>query len=272
MITCTCSSDDIDLVRKLDDGRREVRCLVCGRVWLHGDPVEPPPSFHSPFQVAQRKFPTAAMVANGRAAHVDRMKAEFLSRQPNEEPGVAEYWARYQAIFSQEGLRSCDPQDLKDFANDPTGANPGNMSVFNTAWNEMGAYEAANRTRDAIEYLLRGPEQVPMEDRLTHLIDPSNPRGMTGFRESLLTKVLCITQPDRFLPILTYSGDGTGKRDITALVFGLAMPKADQVSMQIGRLAVWSNDLLVELLGDGFVSMQHASSYLWWAKDQPVPR
>ena len=92
--------------------------------------------------------------------------------------------------------------------------------------------------------------------------------GMNGFRESLLTRVLCVVKPDEFLPILTYSGAGTGKRDITQAVFGLKMPKQDQVSMQIGRLAVWSNNLLLELVGDGFATCQHASAFLWWAKDQ----
>ena len=91
---------------------------------------------------------------------------------------------------------------------------------------------------------------------------------MTGFRESLLTRVLCVMEPERFIPILTYSGAGTGKRDIAEAVFGLKMPKQDQVSMQIGRLVFWSNDLLNELLGTGFETRQHASSFLWWAKDQ----
>lgn len=80
-------------------------------------------------------------------------------------------------------------------------------------------------------------------------------------------RVLCVMQPDRFVPILTYSGEGTGKRDITRAVFGMQMPKQDQISMQIGRLVFWSNDLLNELLGEGFESRQHASAFLWWAKD-----
>ena len=38
--------------------------------------------------------------------------------------------------------------------------------------------------------------------------------------------------------------------------------------MQIGRLAIWSNDLLLELAGDGFTSPQHAASFLVWARDR----
>lgn len=268
MIICTtCQSDDIHLVATLDDGRKEVRCGGCGAVWVHGS-VAPAPVTRTPYQTARDRFPSPGHVTGARSDHVARLKSEFLERHPEQEPGVAEYWSRYQRVFSAEGLNGCDPRELKDFANNATGANPGNMSVFNSAWNEMGSAEAARRTRDAVEYLLRGPDRIPLEDRLDHLIDPTNGRGMTGFRESLLTKVLCIVYPDRFLPILTYAGDGTGKRDITEQVFGLRMPQPDQVRMRAGRLAVWSNDLLVELIGDGFETMQHASAFLWWAKDQ----
>ena len=126
------------------------------------------------------------------------------------------------------------------------------MSVFNSAWNQMGESAAADQTRAAIEYLLRGPEQLPVEERLTHLIEGHHGRGMKGFKEALLTRVLCVVQPERFLPILVYSGDGTGKREIAEAVFGLRMPKPDQSSMHIGRLAVWSNDLLLDLVGEGF--------------------
>lgn len=269
LVTCPmCTSDDIHLDERLDGGAKRVRCGDCGETWVHG-PAEPPAiATTSPHEVARRRFPTPSMVQSGRQARVDALKSEFLGRQPTEDPSVAPYWRRYQEVFSKEGLWRCDPQDLKDFANNGIGANPGNMSVFNTAWNEMGAEAAADQVRRAVDHLLYGPASTPMEDRLTDLVIGSGGIGMTGFREALLTRVLCIMQPHRFLPILTYSGGGTGKRAITEAVFGLKMPAQDQVSMQIGRLAVWSNDLLLELVGDGFASCQHASSFLWWAKDQ----
>lgn len=269
LVTCpSCASDDIDVVGPRDGGRKDVRCETCGHPFIHGELPPPPPP--SPIDVARRRFPTRSMVTSGRWAHVEALKAEFLAGTPVEDPAVAPYWERYQRVFSAEHLPGCDPQDLKDFANNAVGANPGNMSVFNFAWNSMGAEAAAEATRGAIEYLLRGPGSIPLEDRLTHLVVGAPGPGMTGFRESLLTRVLCIVHPDRFLPILTYSGDGTGKRDVTEAVFGLRMPHADQVSMQIGRLAVWSNDLLLDLVGDGFDTRQHASAFLWWAKDRPL--
>ena len=36
-----------------------------------------------------------------------------------------------------------------------------------------------------------------------------------------------------------------------------------------GRLILWSNDMLRELVGDGFTNQQHAAEFLWWAKDHP---
>ena len=60
---------------------------------------------------------------------------------------------------------------------------------------------ASRRVRDSLKYLLYGPDRLPIEDRLTQLIRGDSGMGMTGFRESLLTKVLCIAYPERFLPI-----------------------------------------------------------------------
>lgn len=263
-----CQSDDIHLQENLADGRLRVRCGSCEATWTHGEaaPIPSPPA--SSYAKAQSKFPTAAMVESGRWARALALKDDFLSRKPAQDPEVAPYWARYQEVFSRDGLAVCDPQDLKDFANNAVGAAPGNMSVYNQAWNDLGPAAAAERVRETIDYLLYGPDSIPLEDRLTHLITGHKGMGMTGFRESLLTRVLCIVKAHEFLPILTYSGSGTGKRDITEAVFGLKMPDQDHVSMQIGRLAVWSNNLLLELLGEGFETNQHASQFLWWAKDQ----
>ncbi len=48
--------------------------------------------------------------------------------------------------------------------------------------------------------------------------------GMTGFRESLVTRVLGVVEPARFLPILTYTGPDSGKKEIAAAVFDIELP------------------------------------------------
>jgi hypothetical protein len=193
-----------------------------------------------------------------RLARAERLKAEFLTIRPEPDPRVAPYWAKYQAVF---GAGAGNPQDLKDFANSPVGASPGNMSVFNNAWNDLGPEAAALAVREAVDHLLHG--SGALEDRLTALI--KSRRGMTGFRETLLTKVLCVMYPDRFLTILKYSGS-LGKQGIAHSIYGLALP--DPAGENIGRLILRSNDLLLTLTGAGFTNAQHASSFLWWARDR----
>jgi hypothetical protein len=190
-------------------------------------------------------------------ARAEVLKAEFLDTvQPEPYPAVEDYWAKYQKVFRGGGTA----QDLKDFANSPVGASPGNMSVFNRAWNEIGPRAAEGAVRESVDYLLAGPGEL--EDRLTELI---RGRGFTGFRETLLTKVLCVMYPDRFLTLLKYAG-ALGKQGIGRQVWGLELPDAGRTD--IGELIVGSNDLLLGLVGDGFGSAQHASSFLWWARDR----
>ena len=90
---------------------------------------------------------------------------------------------------------------------------------------------------------------------------------MKGFKEALLTKVLCIVYPDRFLTILMYTGLA-GKREIARSLWGLELPDPEVTTWTRGRLILWSNDLLLALLGDGFRHQQHAAEFLWWAKDK----
>ena len=268
MLTCEkCQSDDIDLVERLDDGRRRVGCQACGHIWVRGAAMATPPPIDT-FAEARKRFPGPEQVSPDRLARVNSLKVAFLQRQPEPRPEVVAYWAKYQAVFSSGALHACDPQDLKDFANIETGARPGNMSVFNTAWNRMGAQAGAQRTRDTIDYLLYWPASIPMEDRLTTLITEESGRGMTGFKESLLTKVLCIIYPDRFLPILTYSSPNVGKREIAKLIYDLDLPEEARVTWTIGRLIFWSNDVLVQLAGDGFATTQHMSQFFWETKNR----
>lgn len=146
---------------------------------------------------------------------------------------------------------------------------PHNQSMFNAAWNSMGDADAAESTRRTIEYLLYGPDDVPPEDRLQQLLDGTRSFAMTGFKEALLTKVLCVMEPDRFLSVLKYTTEAGGKREIARMVYGLDLPAPESVNWTLGRLVFWSNGLLRELVGEGFANQQHSAAFLWWAKDQP---
>lgn len=191
------------------------------------------------------------------------LKQQFLTdEQPEADPRVAPFWAHYQQVFSADRLQTADPQEVKRFANDPTGVYSGIMTVFNNAWNADPA-EGARLVRLVIEHLLCGPGDI--EERLTDLILGRVPYSMPGFKEALLTKALCVTNPDRFLTIVTYDQ----KRLMASAIYGLNLPPGDTVTWTIGQLIVWSNDLLRDLTGAGFADQQHSAHFLWWAKDQP---
>ncbi|MCI3276734.1 hypothetical protein [Streptomyces cylindrosporus] len=134
----------------------------------------------------------------------------------------------------------------------------------------MGDTAAGESTRRTIEHLLYGPAEVPPEDRLQELLAGTRPLAMTGFKEALLTRVLCVVEPDRYLSILKYTTPAGGKREIARLVYGLELLAPESVSWTLGRLILWSNDLLRTLVGDGFANQQHSAAFLWWAKDQPA--
>ncbi|MFJ8112461.1 hypothetical protein [Streptomyces sp. NPDC096132] len=263
-----CSDDeDIELVRDLEGGRRLVRHR-CGYAWERGEPDGLKKQRPRAFDDLRARFPKAEDVEPAVLERADRLKERYLATRPGFDPEVAAYWEKYQRIFSPDGLRTCDPRLLKDFANSDVGAHPGNQSVFNAAWNSMGDAAAAESTRRTIEYLLHGPDDVPCEDRLQELLDGTKSFAMTGFKEALLTRVLCVTQPGRFLSILKYTTEAGGKREIARKVYGLELPAPESVNWTLGRLIFWSNDLLYTLVGAGFANQQHSAAFLWWAKDQ----
>lgn len=273
LISCfSCHSDnDIHVDEIADDGSKVLRCGDCGYTWNPSTVMAAPTVTRTSFEMAKGRFATPAMVSPERSAKVARRRAAFLKKLFEPGSDVAGQREHYQQVFSAARLAECEPADLRAFATSRLGGDTGSTAVFTRAWKQLGDEESAERTRSSIDHLLRGPASTPMEDRLTTLIDDLDGTGMPGFKEAQLTKVLCVMEPARFMPIFTYAGDG-GKRDVAKQVFGLHLPKvADQTSMTSGRLAVWSNDLLLELAGEGFVDAQHAALFLAPAKNSPGP-
>ena len=184
-----CSDDeDIEVTRTLDGGRRFVRHR-CGYEWEYREPPSPARNPRHSFDDLRDRFPKPGDVGPERLERVARLKEQYLATKPGLDPEVGAYWAKYQQIFSSDGLPTCDPRELKNFANSEIGARPGNQATFNTAWNDMGDAAAGAATRRTIEYLLRGPGDVPLEDRLQQLLDGTQSFSMTGFKEALLTRV-----------------------------------------------------------------------------------
>jgi hypothetical protein len=271
LIACPkCASEDINGTPQADS-RLLIHCNDCGHEWLRGEARRDPgrPAVQT-IDSLHAQFPTAADVRPEVRERVSILQSEFLLERPEPDPAMLEYRARYQELFDRESLPTASPEALHHFANSNTVAGAGNMSGFNRAWKTQGEETAAQKVRETIDFLLYGPESLRLEDRFTQLVDGHKGLGFPSFKESLLTKVLCIVEPDRFLPLLTYSTAADGKKEIAKLVYDLDLPPAAKVSWTIGRLVTWSNDLLRSLVGNDIPDLQHATQFLWWAKNQPA--
>ena len=272
LIACpNCNSEDINGTPQADS-RLLITCADCGHEWLRGEARRDPgrPAVQT-IDSLHASFPTPAEVRFDVRERVQTLISDFRADHRETDPEVAEYRARYQELFSREGLPAASPEDLLNFATTDTIASPGNMSGLNRAWKTQGPDKAAAKVRESIEYLLYGPESLRLEDRLTQLIEGKKGVGFPSFnKEPLLTKVLCVVEPDRFLPVLKYSAPTDGKKEIAKLVFELDLPPAEKVAWTIGRLIVWSNDLLRSLVGNDIPDLQHAAQFLNWAKTRPA--
>lgn len=74
-----------------------------------------------------------------------------------------------------------------------------------------------------------------------------------------------MVEPQRFIPILTYTSKA-GKREYAKWVYDLDLPEPAAVSWTIRQLIFWSNDLLVELAGEGFEARST------WVSSFPIAR
>ena len=232
LIACpSCNSEDITGTPQADS-RLLITCADCGHEWLRGearrDPGRPAVQTIDSLHAA---FPKPADVRFDVRERVGSLIADFKldHRQPDAE--VAGFRARYQELFSREGLPTATPDDLITFATSDTLASAGNMSGLNRAWKTQGADKATAKVRESIEYLLHGPESLALEDRLTQLIEGKKGLGFPSFnKEPLLTKVLAVVEPERFLPVLRYSAPTDGKKEIAKLVYERDLPPAEKVA------------------------------------------
>lgn len=272
--------DDIFLLRTLPDGRKEARCDDCDFTFVFGAPIVPKaepnaaaprrrtaapkvskPSV-APITVVAKRFPTTTDVEPAAVERADALKQTFLSSPHLPDPLVASHWAKFRWVFTADGLDKAAIFDLQRFATDPTGGSTGDSTTFDKAWVLLGENEGARRIRAMVTHLLRGYGSI--EDRLDDLAAGDFAQAMPGWGEAQLTKTLAIAEPDRFLPVFTYDE----KKALALAVYDIELPVVDETSLTLGRLAIWGNDLLVDLVGDGFDDLHHAAAFLRWAKTQ----
>lgn len=268
MRTCPrCSSSDLDRVERLGGDATILKCLTCGNQWQHGIPPEPAEAGLTQEQRLRAKFPTATDIDPSRWATLRSLAAEHgFAPDPDEEA----FKQHYQGVFQPESLSVMTLQDFMKFCGERGGGEGGFANIGPAQWAveaslaEMGEEAFLNGVREAIEYLLYN-DRRPLEQRFTDLVDGKRSPAMSGIREAVLTKVLVAAMPDQFFPLLVFdSPDGSGKRQIALAILGLTLPARDRAGWTIGRLAIWSNDLFVDVgRGLGFENLQAAGHFIW---------
>ena len=178
-------------------------------------------------------------------------------------------------MFSRAGLPHTEPGQLRDFVTSDVLALSGNTTSFAREWRRLGDRDASRRFRGVVEYLLRGEngedddaeDDLPLPDRFTALAEGRSEYAMGGVREPVLTRILAVARPERFLPVLTVDGGsgGEGKRELARSVLHLELPALDRGRHTVGRVACGSNDLLVDAIGAGFPDLDDAAAFLLWA-------
>lgn len=130
---------------------------------------------------------------------------------------------------------------------------PGNQSVFNRT---LQSAEGLASTATAADYVLYGPgDEASRIDRVI-----SQDLQVLGLKEALLTKMLAVVYPGRWLPAYVAGGE-FGKR---AMLRALGMPEPVGATT-VGQLAVATNDALYGRLQPHFKNDSWAmEAFLWW--------
>ncbi len=88
-----------------------------------------------------------------------------------------------------------------DLAKDRALGSVGNQQVFLAEWIRLGEKEASEGMCRALFYLLYGEGEEA--DRLSDLLGSDHELSMTGLKEMILTKALCMAFTNRWIPSST---------------------------------------------------------------------
>ena len=271
LIACpNCNSEDINGTPQADS-RLLIHCNDCGHEWLRGEARRDPsrPAVQT-FDSLHASFPTPPPSAPTSASGSTRSRPSSCWTAASPTPTSR---SSATATRSSSAARAWPPRRRRTSTSSPTptpSPTPATCPASTGRGRPRARTRRAQKVRETIEFLLHGPESLRLEDRLTQLIDGKKVGFPSFNKEPLLTKVLCVVEPERFLPVLKYSAPTDGKKEIAKLVFDLDLPPAEKVAWTIGRLVVWSNDLLRSLVGNDIPDLQHATQFLGWAKTRPA--
>ncbi len=144
-------------------------------------------------------------------------------------------------VISEEGLLAFDLHEFRRIYNTGRYGAPGPQSILNTSLGQMSS-EQLDWFAPNLEYLLRGDD--PLATRVNALMN-SDDRGVKGFGEAVITKLLAIEHHTEILPGLRVPGTQGQGHD--AQLLDLHDESLD--TLDVGTRLVRSNELLREPAG-----------------------
>lgn len=200
-----------------------------------------------------------AGIDEAKREQVRREMGRFISRNPRVDPEDESLRQSWNRLLQPDRLEAAPPEALREMLVSGKCGNPGQGKMgFSAEWRVLGEVEAGRRIKQAMHYLLY-EDSIPLEKRVTDLIENNSPRAFKGFAEGLVTKVLVLGHLDRFVPILYHDR----RRAILKTLWNVQMPPFGTRGESVGGLITRSNDLLRELSVPPFQNLEHAANFLF---------
>ncbi|KAA3640335.1 MAG: AAA family ATPase, partial [Armatimonadetes bacterium] len=169
--------------------------------------------------------------------------------------------AQMATVISEDGLLGFDLPEFRRIYNTGRYAHPGPQSHLNVSLGQMTS-EELDTFANNLEYLLRGSD--PLGDRVNALMDESE-RGVKGFGEAVITKLLAIEYPFEVVPVCVYRGP-KGKGRMLKL---LDLHEDGLDSLDTGGRMARSNELLRDRLSPFFGDDTYGMArFLYWYSER----
>jgi len=198
-----------------------------------------------------------------------KLKAMFITERSYPTDRDEHQWAdreQMAKVLQPEELPIADLGELRSIINTSRYGNPGPQSILNTSLRDADPAELESILQ-RLSYLCwgDGKDEDPAI-RLDRMLDPED-LGLCGLGESVMLKLLSITDPERFLPVFPYLGDMGKLRMLKLLELSEPSP-----SLSRGERQIQANDTLRARLdplfpGDPWGQAQ----FLFWLNSREEP-
>lgn len=256
-----CGSERVELRASVGGTGKRFRCDSCLKAWTTGTGSRSGRSGGARGSSRNPGFPSTAVLTPEEAQERFEMLLSAHARAGATATDTERTWREeMRAKLARDAIATAGLPVFKEIATSKNVATTGPQTAFYKELNKLGDDEGGRKARETAEFLLYG-DDGSLSERLTALI--GGERGMPGFREALLTKILAIAEPTKFLPILT----AKGKAAFVQHIWGVRL-ELDK-KQTAGDQVVATNDALVERLAPTFPDLLDAAAFLWWSQTHP---